>query len=100
MNGRAAKARESRVLLGRDGFTTCIAGRWVPFFFSISLVPRKTREQRSEVISTNTSQRRGLLTIHAWFNKYDVIIPGQGLAAVAFLFTLFPERKLDRVFSL
>lgn len=50
--------------------------------------------------SIDRIRERDTLTILAWFNKHNAIIPRRGPEAVAFLSCLFPERRPDRVFGL
>jgi len=38
--------------------------------------------------------------VSAWFEKHDSTIPRHGPGAVAFLSSLFPERRPDRVYNL
>ncbi|KAH7124504.1 hypothetical protein EDB81DRAFT_765325 [Dactylonectria macrodidyma] len=69
-----------------------------PFRLLCDLLERLERNARRSS-STDRIQERDTLTILAWFNEHDTIIPRRGPETVAFLSCLFPERRPDRVFD-
>ncbi|KAH7109337.1 hypothetical protein EDB81DRAFT_769177 [Dactylonectria macrodidyma] len=70
-----------------------------PFRLLCDLLGRLERNARRSS-SIDRIQERDTLTILAWFNEHNAIIPRRGPEAVAFLSCLFPERRPDRVFGL
>ncbi|KAH7114682.1 hypothetical protein EDB81DRAFT_873452 [Dactylonectria macrodidyma] len=70
-----------------------------PFRLLCDLLGRLERNARRSS-SIDRIQERDTVTILAWFNEHNAIIPRRGPEAVAFLSCLFPERRPDRVFGL
>ncbi|KAH7117213.1 hypothetical protein B0J13DRAFT_652792 [Dactylonectria estremocensis] len=70
-----------------------------PFRLLCDLLERLERNARRSS-SIDRIQELDTLTILAWFNEHNAIIPRRGPEAVAFLSCLFPERRPDRVFGL
>lgn len=55
---------------------------------------------RTKSSNTDTIQDLDARTVVTWYNKHDEVIPRRGLAVVAFLSCLFPERGPERAFGL